>query len=310
MGVGAAVDGPSLSMPASSQCSSQESTQQESGRSQGEAPAQREWGLQAGPPQAPAGRNRTGCDHRFSPQPQTNSTKNSAAATSPKGTLPPAALVLNPPAPTFLSPLPVRRPGARVRPGPQPASDTDAPTAPTAPWAWAGPCPASPWAAEDAPAPVMPTGGQWQGASGRPARPRHGPRALPHTPPAPSVRLRAQGQAVGGRGAVRGVTAAGAPCFSWVLRCLSGFCRGRRGLVFLGDFPPGWCPAGPEAAAGVATHVAAQACGCPEEGAPHWGGAGGHRSEGPLVLGLAWGGPGGAVAGGGLARGPSRRAGL
>lgn len=31
----------------------------------------------------------------LSPQPQTNSTKNSAAATSPKGTLPPAALVLS-----------------------------------------------------------------------------------------------------------------------------------------------------------------------------------------------------------------------
>lgn len=30
------------------------------------------------------------------PQPQTNSTKNSTAATSPKGTLPPAALVLSP----------------------------------------------------------------------------------------------------------------------------------------------------------------------------------------------------------------------
>ncbi|KAJ8778713.1 hypothetical protein J1605_013390 [Eschrichtius robustus] len=34
-------------------------------------------------------------------KPQTNSTKNSAAATSPKGTLPPAALVLNPSAPRF-----------------------------------------------------------------------------------------------------------------------------------------------------------------------------------------------------------------
>lgn len=35
-------------------------------------------------------------------QPQTNSTKNSAA-TSPKGTLPPAALVLSPSAPYFLA---------------------------------------------------------------------------------------------------------------------------------------------------------------------------------------------------------------
>lgn len=132
--------------------------------------------------------------------------------------------------------------------------------------------------------------------------------AAPHSPCA----LRAPpgpGPGRGGPGGREGVTAAGAPCFSWVLRCLSGFCRGRRGLVFLGDFPPGWCPAGPEAAAGVDTRVAAQACGCPEEGAPHWGGAGGHRSEGPLVLGLAWGGPGGAVAGGGLARGLSRRGG-
>lgn len=32
----------------------------------------------------------------FSPQPQTNSTKNSSAITSPKGSLPPAALVLSP----------------------------------------------------------------------------------------------------------------------------------------------------------------------------------------------------------------------
>lgn len=35
----------------------------------------------------------------LSPQPQTNSTKNSSAITSPKGTLPPAALVLNSSAP-------------------------------------------------------------------------------------------------------------------------------------------------------------------------------------------------------------------
>lgn len=37
----------------------------------------------------------------LSPQPQTNSTKNSAAVTSPKGTLPPAALVLSLSAPCF-----------------------------------------------------------------------------------------------------------------------------------------------------------------------------------------------------------------
>lgn len=47
----------------------------------------------------------------FSPQPQTNSTKNSAAATSPKGTLPPAALVLSPSAPCFPALL---RPGCVV----------------------------------------------------------------------------------------------------------------------------------------------------------------------------------------------------
>uniref|UniRef100_A0A452RLW4 calcium/calmodulin-dependent protein kinase n=1 Tax=Ursus americanus TaxID=9643 RepID=A0A452RLW4_URSAM len=46
----------------------------------------------------------------FSPQPQTNSTKNSAAATSPKGTLPPAALVLSPSAPCFPALLPPRVP--------------------------------------------------------------------------------------------------------------------------------------------------------------------------------------------------------
>uniref|UniRef100_A0A2I3S680 calcium/calmodulin-dependent protein kinase n=1 Tax=Pan troglodytes TaxID=9598 RepID=A0A2I3S680_PANTR len=42
-----------------------------------------------------ATRNFSGDSSSLSPQPQTNSTKNSAAATSPKGTLPPAALVLS-----------------------------------------------------------------------------------------------------------------------------------------------------------------------------------------------------------------------
>lgn len=57
----------------------------------------------------------------LSPQPQTNSTKNSAAVTSPKGTLPPAALVLSPSAPCFRpsrTPAtwwpPVQRPGVKV----------------------------------------------------------------------------------------------------------------------------------------------------------------------------------------------------
>ena len=61
--------------------------------------------------------SRKGYEPSFSPywplvlslQPQTNSTKNSAAATSPKGTLPPAALVLNPSAPTSWPSSPVSR---------------------------------------------------------------------------------------------------------------------------------------------------------------------------------------------------------
>uniref|UniRef100_A0A452RLA3 calcium/calmodulin-dependent protein kinase n=1 Tax=Ursus americanus TaxID=9643 RepID=A0A452RLA3_URSAM len=79
----------------------------------------------AGPPSLRAGQAGKGCLPTpvpapapsppdllfFSPQPQTNSTKNSAAATSPKGTLPPAALVLSPSAPCFPALL---RPGCVV----------------------------------------------------------------------------------------------------------------------------------------------------------------------------------------------------
>lgn len=111
---------PSLT-PVSSPCSSQESTQQESRRSQGEAPA-RAWGAwrtspQRGPTCRSQSAERKGCRPRPPThgsslsalrQPQTNSTKNSGAATSPKGTLPPAALVLTPQSPC--TPL-ARRPG-------------------------------------------------------------------------------------------------------------------------------------------------------------------------------------------------------
>uniref|UniRef100_A0A452RLU7 calcium/calmodulin-dependent protein kinase n=1 Tax=Ursus americanus TaxID=9643 RepID=A0A452RLU7_URSAM len=51
-------------------------------------------------------------------KPQTNSTKNSAAATSPKGTLPPAALVLSPSAPCFPALLRPDRPRGGREQGP------------------------------------------------------------------------------------------------------------------------------------------------------------------------------------------------